>query len=1192
MHTGIRCACNNKTARNRSRCRELRTGAESVRVFPGAIHPSALALDSPLENSPCMAPESALRIFTLFQEERHATIFAFPSGFASAGSGGPDAQEDAPFGMKPRAFKRQPRWYLDAVIYQVHVKSFFDGNEDGSGDLPGLIQKLDYIRELGVTALWLLPFYPSPLRDDGYDISDYMGVHPTYGTLDDFRTLLQEAHARGIYVITELVINHTSDQHPWFQRARVAAPGSTERDFYVWSDDPERYQDARIIFKDFEPSNWTWDSIGNAYYWHRFYSHQPDLNFDSPAVHEAVLQVLDFWLGMGVDGLRLDAVPYLYEREGTSCENLPETHAFLRKLSAYVRKHYDERMLLAEANQWPEDAAAYFGKGDECQMAFHFPLMPRLYMAVAMEDRFPIVDILEQTPQLPEGCQWAIFLRNHDELTLEMLTDEERDYMVRVYAHDRRARINLGIRRRLAPLMANNRRKLELLNNLLLSLPGAPILYYGDEIGMGDNFYLGDRNGVRTPMQWSPDRNAGFSRANSQRLFLPVIIDPEYHYETVNVENQEHNPSSLLWWLRRRIALRNRHAVFSRGETVFLASDNVRVLAFLRRAHDDAVLVVANLSEHPQTAALGLAEWAGSRPIELTGQTPFPAVEADPYRVMLGSYDVIWLKLSAPGEAVEPDRFQIRSLPPARNWRDLLHPSRIDLWQSALPLWLSKSGLAEASLEPVCHFALPGLPPESAALVLARNTSAQGNGSWMALPLMFVEAAASPPPPAAVVARVQNGSKSGWLCDAASHPDGAAALARMLITPSSLQGPHGVLKAWSPHPLADVPEDLNLRTVPLAENSSRSATISFQDFGVLKWFRQLPEGVHPDPEITLFLGEWAHFEGAPRVLGMLEWQPEGGETCTVAYLQQWVRADRSAWDLFCDVLAKAIESVEVDGRLWSQPPALGNYARPSDFETWAEPLQEALGGHVREFLILLGERVAALHLALASDSDVPEFEPEPFTWHYQQAAFQAIRSLMNRHYSRLQYAATHWEAPLRELAQEVLEGRDAVLARIRPLRERKIETSKIRIHGNLTLSQILFTGKDFVLQAFEGDPHFTPEERRHKYSALRDVATLIRSFQAAAEVAGRRHTEQRSGDFGTHHHWARVLGQLAAGVCYRAYLGRAAHAPFLPATEEDRNLLLEAFLLEKALHELGRALDASPEAQSSALRGLIALQSR
>src|SRR4030081_1302466 len=482
-----------------------------------------------------------------------------------------------------------PLWYKDAIIYQLHVKAFFDGNNDGIGDFEGLTRKLDYLQDLGVTALWLLPFYPSPLRDDGYDIADYKNIHPAYGRMADFKAFAREAHRRGLRIITELVVNHTSDQHPWFQRARRASPGSALRDFYVWSDTDQKFLDTRIIFIDTEKSNWSWDPVAQAYYWHRFYSHQPDLNYDNPKVKEALFKVVDHWLGMGVDGLRLDAIPYLFEREGTNCENLPESHGFLQQRRGHNDAHYENRVLLAEANQWPEDAVAYFGEGqgDECQMAFHFPVMPRLFMALRMEDRFPIIDILDQTPAIPPTAQWAMFLRNHDELTLEMVTDEERDYMYSAYSQDPEARINLGIRRRLAPLLNNNRRRIELMNGLLFSLPGTPVIYYGDEIGMGDNIYLGDRDGVRTPMQWSGDRNAGFSTANRQRLYLPVITDPEYHYEAINVEAQEANQQSLLHWMKRLIALRKRHPAFGRGTVEFLHPNNRKVLAFVRRHGKD-----------------------------------------------------------------------------------------------------------------------------------------------------------------------------------------------------------------------------------------------------------------------------------------------------------------------------------------------------------------------------------------------------------------------------------------------------------------------------------------------------------------------------------------------------------------------------------------------------------------------------
>lgn len=542
---------------------------------------------------------------------------------------------------------QQSLWYKSAIIYQVHVKAFLDSTRDGYGDFRGLYEKLDYIASLGVTAIWLLPFYPSPLKDDGYDIADWCGVHKTYGTLEDCNEFIEAAHQRGLKVIGELVINHTSDQHPWFQAARRAPPGSSERDFYVWSDTPDRYRDARIIFTDSEPSNWTWDNVAKAYFWHRFFHHQPDLNYDNPAVRDEIIKVMRFWLDQGLDGLRLDAVPYLFEREGTNCENLPETHAYLKQLRAVVDCDYPDRMLLAEANQWPQDVRAYFGDGDECHMAFHFPLMPRLFMSLRKEDTRPIRDILEQTPAIPENCEWAIFLRNHDELTLEMVTDEERDYMYNEYATDPQMRLNVGIRRRLAPLLNNNRRAVELLTSLLLSLPGTPIIYYGDEIGMGDNIYLGDRNGVRTPMQWNGDRNAGFSRADAARLYSPLIADPVYGYQAINVEAQDRDQSSLLNWMKRTIDVRQRLTPLKVGVLQLLSSGNHCVLAFVRRTADEIILVVANMSRFVQPAALVLAEFAGRRPVEVIGRAEFPCIEATPYFLSLGPHSFYWFDLKA-----------------------------------------------------------------------------------------------------------------------------------------------------------------------------------------------------------------------------------------------------------------------------------------------------------------------------------------------------------------------------------------------------------------------------------------------------------------------------------------------------------------------------------------------------------------
>jgi maltose alpha-D-glucosyltransferase/alpha-amylase len=542
-------------------------------------------------------------------------------------------------------YARDPHWYKDAVIYETHVKAFSDSSGDGVGDFQGLIRKLDYLEDLGVTCLWLLPFFPSPLRDDGYDIADYTGVHPAYGTVEDFRQLVEEAHRRDIAVLIELVVNHTSDQHPWFQRARHAPPGSPEREFYVWSDSDQKYAGTRIIFTDTEKSNWTWDPVAGAYYWHRFFSHQPDLNFDNPLVIEALLEVMRHWLDMGIDGFRLDAIPYLVERDGTNCENLPETHAVIKRIRAYVERHYPGRMLLAEANQWPEDVRQYFGDGDECHMAFHFPVMPRIFMSLRQEDAEPIVDIMRRTPAIPESCQWGLFLRNHDELTLEMVTETERDYMVLAYAREPGQTINVGIRRRLAPLVDNGRRRIELLNSLLFSFPGTPIVYYGDEIGMGDDVRRPDRDGVRTPMQWSADQNAGFSEAPPAALYSMPITDPVYGFAAVNVEAQRRNPSSLLHWMRNLIRLRKHFKVFGRGSMEFVPAGNRKVLAYVREWEDDTILCVANMSRHAQPALLDLSRFEGATPIEMLGYTPFPRIGGSAYPLSVGGYGFYWFEL-------------------------------------------------------------------------------------------------------------------------------------------------------------------------------------------------------------------------------------------------------------------------------------------------------------------------------------------------------------------------------------------------------------------------------------------------------------------------------------------------------------------------------------------------------------------
>ena len=903
-------------------------------------------------------------------------------------------------------------WYRNAVIYQIHVRAFQDSNDDGIGDFDGLTSRLDYLQELGVTALWLLPFYPSPLRDDGYDIADYKGIHPDYGTSRSFRRFLKEAHRRDLSVITELVINHTSDEHAWFQRARRAAPGSRAREFYVWSDDPDRYGEARIIFSDYESSNWAYDKTVGRYYWHRFYSHQPDLNFDNPAVGDAILDVLDHWLGQGVDGLRLDAIPYLYEREGTNCENLPETHAFLKRLRAHVDEHHNDKMLLAEANQWPEDAVAYFGDGDECHMAFHFPVMPRLFMSVQMEDSFPITEILDQTPAIPDDCQWATFLRNHDELTLEMVTDEERDFMYRAYAQDRLMRINLGIRRRLAPLMGNDRRKIELLNALLFSLPGTPTIYYGDEIGMGDNVWLGDRDGVRTPMQWNADRNAGFSRSNPQSLYLPVVIDPEYHYEKVNVETQSGQSNSLLRWMRRLIAVRNRSPVFGRGSIEFLHPENSRVLAFVRALDDERVLVVANLSRFSQHAELDLERWAGLTPVEMFGAVPFPPVGKLPYLVTLGPYGVLWFALEhrrteapivspAPEEALPVVRLAKGERSPFRG------RSRAALAR-ALPAYLERKrwfgGKARAiqAAHVLDVVRIPGPPAgEQASILVVEIEFTQGPSSMYVVPLAIAtgERAEQLASELAhgVVARLApasgNAGAERVVYEALWSETIATALVEMFRRRGPIAGEAGELAAVPTRALRGLlaRADPDARPHVLRGEQSNTSVVYGDDL-VVKLIRRVDPGRNPEAELGEFLGR-QRFEHVPEYGGSLEYRPRRGEPSTIAVIHEFVPNSGDAWQHTLDLLGRYLDEV-VDRPAADAYQAMPQSTAVLEVAALDPPaLAGDLLGHSVDFAYLLGRRTAELHAALAAPTVDPALRAERFSQLDRRSLYQSMRSL-------------------------------------------------------------------------------------------------------------------------------------------------------------------------------------------------------
>jgi maltose alpha-D-glucosyltransferase/alpha-amylase len=1110
-----------------------------------------------------------------------------------------------------------PLWYKDAVIYEIHVRAFADSDGDGRGDFQGLTGKLDYLRDLGVTALWILPFYPSPWRDDGYDISDYTSVHPTYGTLDDFKAFLDEAHARGLKVITELVINHTSDQHPWFQRARLAPPGSPERDHYVWSDSDQKYAGTRIIFTDTEASNWTKDPVANAFYWHRFFSHQPDLNFDNPRVQEEVFQALDFWLEMGVDGLRLDAIPYLFEREGTNNENLPETHAFLKKLRAHVDEKFPHRMLLAEANQWPEDAIAYFGDPDrgegECHMSFHFPVMPRLFMAVRMEDRFPIVDILQQTPPIPESAQWAIFLRNHDELTLEMVTDEDRDYMYRVYAADKDQRINVGIRRRLAPLLGNDRRRIELLKALLFSLPGTPVLYYGDEIGMGDNFYLGDRNGVRTPMQWSADKNAGFSRANPQRLYLPVIVDPTYHYEAVNVEAQQSNPHSLLWWTRRMIALRKRHPAFSRGTTEFLAPENHRVLTFLRRYDGETILIVANLSRFVQHVELDLSAHAGTTPVELFGRSRFPRVDAVAcYPLTLGPHNFFWFSLEA-----DPARFGQRrqGVPSAAS----VEPPPVPVlaiegsWRACLE-GRSKRGLEGALLEVLpsrrwfggkartlrAIEIVEAIPMGDGAelLVLLRVDYTDAEEEVYALPLAFapdVDAGLAErvrrAGPSTLVARFESDvpEGTGFLYDPLGEAGFARGLLEMIEGARRFRGQRGDLVGVPGPILPELRGEGELEPVPLRAEQSNTS-VRFGDRLALKLFRKLEPGENPDLEIGRFLTEKTTFRHIPRVAGSLEVRQKGQEPLTVGILQEFVPNEGDAWGYTLDALGRYFDRVLTGWGQGNREPAplpegsLLDLARrgptTEDFDRIGTYLP-----NVR----LLGERTAELHIALASAWDDKAFIPEPFSELYQRSLYDSMRTLTKRNLRLLGRGLDSLAEPDRAEAERVLGLEERVIERFRRLVGHKLAAERIRIHGDYHLGQVLYTGKDFVILDFEGEPSRSLSERRLKRSPFRDVAGMLRSFQYAAYA---KLFEEASAGVASAEslpvleRWALYWERWVSAAFLGAYLDRAKGASFMPPTHEELDLLLDVYVLEKAIYELGYELNNRPAWVRIPLKGI------
>ena len=1070
----------------------------------------------------------------------------------------------------------RPDWFKDAVIYQCHVKAFADSDGDGMGDFRGLTERLDHIESLGATAVWLLPFYPSPMRDDGYDISEYEAINPAYGTMDDFRAFVEAAHARGIKVITELVINHTSDQHAWFQRARQAPAGSAERDFYVWSDDAERWMDTtRIIFNDTETSNWTWDPVAGQFYWHRFFSHQPDLNFDNPAVMEAVLKAMHFWLDLGVDGLRLDAIPYLVERDGTNNENLPETHAVLKAIRADLDAHYEGRMLLAEANQWPEDTRPYFGEGDECHMGFHFPLMPRMYMAVAQEDRHAITDIIRQTPEIPEDCQWGIFLRNHDELTLEMVTDRERDYLWETYASDKRARINMGIRRRLAPLMQNDRRKIELLNSMLLSMPGTPILYYGDEIMMGDNIYLGDRDGVRTPMQWSADRNAGFSRADPQRLYLPTIQDAVYGYDAVNVEAQSASPSSYLNWMRRMVAVRGKHDVFGRGEIDLLYPTNRKILAYVRRARgveagaegDGAVLCVANLSRAPQAVEIDLSRWKGRVPVELAGQSPFPPVGDLPYMLTLPGHGFFWFLLAGEEEAPAwhtphtpplPDFVTITTRDgrlstalsgrEGRQFEATSLPAYVNLQR-----WFAGKGQGASSAR-LRH--LGELDGGRHLLAVAEvETGGETQSYFLPLSAVWDDDAAGGTRLPSTLARLRRANRMGALMDGASDEGLANALLQAMREGREVAGQGGTLVFEGRH----LPDEPGTPRLMGAEQSN--ASVAFGDTMVLKLYRRIRPGLQPDIEMGRFLTDQTDFTATPALLGTIVWRDEAGEETVLAAASAFVRNQGDAWSFVTEGLDRAMEAREVghDG---------------------ADAGTLMIGA--LDLGTLLGQRTAEMHLALGSGEGA--FGIEPLDADALGTLVDETEAEVARSLDKL--AATSLEGEAAEVAARVLERRDDVLGRIRRVGEMTPSGGAGRVHGDYHLGQVLVAQNDLAIIDFEGEPSRSLAERQAKSSPLRDVAGMLRSFDYALWSSLDRRIQAGADPEAT---MAQVREWRAAtsGAFLDAWRGTMGTTSLRPDDAAFEDALLDLFLLRKCAYEVDYERDFRPAWIDVPLRGML-----
>ncbi|MEO7990021.1 MAG: maltose alpha-D-glucosyltransferase [Chryseolinea sp.] len=1100
--------------------------------------------------------------------------------------------------MSAPAKSNDPLWFKDAIFYEVSVRAFYDSNGDGIGDFQGLIQKLDYLEDLGINTIWLLPFYPSPLKDDGFDVTDHCDVHPDYGTLSDFKFFLKEAHRRNMHVITELILNHTSDQHAWFKRSRKAKSGSRYRDLYVWSDTQDKYKEARVMFSEEESTNWSWDPEAKAYFWHRFYRHQPELNFDNAEVQLEMIKIVDFWMKMGVDGFRLPSVPFLFEEEGTSCENLPQTHVFLKKLRSHIDKHYKNRILIAEANLWPEDAAEYFGDGQECHMNFHYPLMPRMFLALRTEDSYPITDIIEQTPATPLNSQWALFLRNHDELGLEMVTEEEKDYLFKAYASDSNLKYNVGIRRRLAPLLNNDRRKIELLYTILISLPGTPVMYYGDEIGMGDNVYLGDRFGVRTPMQWNMNQNAGFSSANPQRLYLPIITDPIYRHESVNVATQEENPSSLLWWMKHTLSMRKRLNIFGRGDMKIIESSNSKVLAFARTHEKQRIIVVANLSQFSQATTLSLIEYKDCDITEVFSQNKFMNVGDGDYAITIGPYGYFWFQ----ADTIEKkDKSEVSGeLPLLKtdiSWERLFdNYNEVRVLERKILLPFMKKcrwfgGKAKVVSKIGLHLTIPlKVDRDTHFLSIIEVNYVQRLPEFYFLPLTFVPADSLLErveyTVQSVVCRGEIQGKAGFIMDSSYDKTFRDFLFTSMENELKLKDDKGGVLTFNASMFTKIDISKGVDSKILKADQSNTAII-YNDKYFFKFYRKIEKEINPDLEIVRFLSENTSFQNSPKYAGSVEYLDHENNLIVFGLMQEKVENQGEAWGMSVDSIGRFYERVITKAKTLKIPKLVNKPA--IKFEDAPEVIQEFIGRGFYERVVRLGQRTAEMHIALASDLSNPAFAPEKYTANYQRSVYSSLRKLLRDRFALLENSLNKLDAPTKELAKKVLAMEDVILESFSEVYQIKINALKTRVHGDYHLGQVLFTGKDFVIIDFEGEPGFSFSERRLKKNPLKDVAGMMRSFHYAAFGKILLNENYRDRDVEFLESWAEQWQHYVGRFYLGAYMERIGMGATL--SHED-DVLIRTFLIEKAVYELGYELNGRPEWISIPLRGIYYLVNR